>query len=156
PAEALQPPGPAAREVELGEVERRRVADQDLAHLARAIDQHADAAPELVRHLGELAHDLRRRGDVGRQPPPVQGLERLDLARLETARLAVDPLQPDLADGIVGAERRAVKIGSETKAERRLVGLRSEGLPARFDRANAGTRASDARAGPPCRSSTSV
>jgi hypothetical protein len=89
-AQAAEAAGGAAQTADVGQGDLRRVADEDVGDLAAPIDQHADLTVHRRRDLGEVAGQLGAdhlgRGD----PPPVDPLERLELARLEARDVAGD------------------------------------------------------------------
>src|SRR5581483_11111908 len=92
-AQPAQPPRGATALVRPRELDLVRVADEDVHDLARAVDEDPDAPPELVRERRELADEVRGGRALLRDAPAVEPLQRLQMARLETADSTEDALR---------------------------------------------------------------
>ncbi len=103
PAQALEPARRAAGVVEPGELDLRRVSDEDVDDLARAVHEDTEAPPDLVGESRELADQVRGGGAPLGDAPPVEALERLELARLEAAHAAEDSRGQGLSSSRSGA-----------------------------------------------------
>jgi hypothetical protein len=95
-AQAAEAAPSGADTADLGQVDARRVADEHVLDLAAPAHQDADLAFDLARQLAQVGRQLGRRDLGGTEPPPVDPLERVLLARLEPGRIP--------RDGVQGAE----------------------------------------------------
>jgi hypothetical protein len=66
------------------------VADHDVLHAARSIEQDADLSADIVGKLGQLSGELIGNDSVFREASAPQAFERFDLAGLEAGRVAMD------------------------------------------------------------------
>ena len=86
--QAAKPAGATADTTEIGQRDLRSIADHDVLDRTAAIDQHTDLAMELGGLQRELLGKLARH-DLGRcDAAAIQALQRLDLACLQTLRIA--------------------------------------------------------------------
>ncbi|HEX8115360.1 MAG TPA: hypothetical protein VF516_46860, partial [Kofleriaceae bacterium] len=78
----------AAHTTDIGQHDLRRVADERVLDRTAAVDQHTDLSVELCALCSELRSELARHHLGRRDAPPVQTLQRLDLARLEPGEIS--------------------------------------------------------------------
>ena len=83
-------PSAARRRPMSGSISLRRVADDDVVDLARAVDERADLAARLERGLARATMQLGRRDVLERDPAPVDALERLRRVRAEPGGVSVE------------------------------------------------------------------
>jgi hypothetical protein len=106
PAEAAAPGAQAAN---FRKIDTRGVAHEDVLDLAAAVDQDADLTLDLARDAPQEAGQLGR-GDLrGLEPPPVDALQRMFLARLEPGDIA--------GDGFQEAEVSTVRLDLRARVE---------------------------------------
>ena len=86
-------PAPGPQAADLGEVDPRGVADEDVLDLAAPVDQDPDLSLDLARHGPKKRRQLGRRHLRGLQAPPVDALQGVLLARLEPNDIAGDGFQ---------------------------------------------------------------
>ena len=123
-AQAAEAAAAGADAADLGQVDARGVADEDVLDLAAPADQDADLALDLARDARTGTPPARPRRPPRPEPPPVHALERVLLARLE----------PDDVPGD-GVQARVPSIRGKTSAARpaSLVPMPSVEAPGRQD-----------------------
>ena len=92
-AQAAETPPPGPQAADLRQVDARGIPDEDVLDLAPAVDQDADLPFDLARDGPQEGRQLGRRHLRRLQPPPVDALQRMLLARLEPNDIASDRLQ---------------------------------------------------------------
>lgn len=95
--QTAQSPLARALTPDVGQLEPERVADDDLRHLAPAIDEHPDLTTRLARDFRQMARKLGARHFVGLHAPTPRRLQLLHLARLQPERFAVDVANGDVS-----------------------------------------------------------
>ncbi|HEX3474009.1 MAG TPA: hypothetical protein VHT91_03150 [Kofleriaceae bacterium] len=78
----------AAHTADVGQHDLRCIADEGVLDRTAAIDQHTDLSVELGALGSELGSELAGHHVGWRDAPPVQPLQRLDLARLESGEIS--------------------------------------------------------------------
>ena len=91
--QAAEAPATGADAAKLGQVDARGVADEHVLDLAAPPDQDPDLALDLPRDLTQVRGKLGRRDLRGPEPPAVDALQRMLLARLEPGDIAADDVQ---------------------------------------------------------------
>ena len=91
--QAAEPAAAGADAADLGQVDARGVADEDVLDLAAPPDQDADLPLDLARDAAQVRRQLGRRDLRRTEPPPVNALQRVLLAGLEPRDIAADDVQ---------------------------------------------------------------
>jgi hypothetical protein len=91
--QAAEPTAPGADATDLGQVDARGIADEDVLDLAAPADQDPDLPLDLARDAAQVRGELCRRDFSGTEPPPVNAFERVFLAGLEPRDIAADDVQ---------------------------------------------------------------
>jgi hypothetical protein len=118
-----------ARSLDVRDLDRRRVADDDLVYVAAPIDENSDLPTDLVRDLGELARELLRNDAVRRDSAIVEFFETAYLVRLEALRFSFDcvchgtPLREVYPPGRSRGERREDARGEDARGSRGIASL---------------------------------
>jgi hypothetical protein len=92
-AQAAEAPAAGAEAPDLGQVQAGRVAHEDVLDVAAPPDEEADLPLDLARQLTQVRRELRRRDLAREQAPPVDALERVQLAGREARRVSRYGLQ---------------------------------------------------------------